>query len=191
MKVTQKKIVVGRQPQKTVQIEELPTNTKTTNANIQNKHSNKLRVSALDKVIPFKQEYFGKMNPVSMNYLERIALEWYEIAKKDEGMLRKEEYFIAKEIHMNTFDTWKERCPELKEAEQNVLLVLGIRREKGVINRKYEPSFITRTQSHYDSVFKGIEEWRANLAAKVTGAGGNVIVEMHEFERKNDKDGKK
>lgn len=135
----------------------------------------------------FKQEYYldlfsFKMHPVSNDYLIKFALEWVNWVCNNEDVLTVNEYFICKGVHARTVWNWKQRCAELKEAHAFVLQVLGTRREKGALTRKYDSNMVRLTMSLYDSKWKELEEWQAQLRTKETQAiNGIRVVEIERF----------
>lgn len=135
----------------------------------------------------FEQEFYRdmftlKMKPIPNDYLLHFALEWVTVTLKDEEMITIEDYLILKGVEQSTVDRWCKRSEELRAAHDYVLMILGNRREKGGLTRKFDAGLIKTTQHLYNIKWKELEEWRANLSAKIAQAHGgdkNFIIEMN------------
>lgn len=134
-----------------------------------------------------EEEYYKDMfsftRKISDEYLEKLALEWVDVSLKDNDMLCLEEFHIAKGIQAKTMSRWMQRCVQLQEAHDHVLSILGARREKGALTRKYDSSMVLKSMAMYNVKWKEIEEWRSALSAKVAAAGGGIqVVEIEKFQ---------
>lgn len=150
-------------------------------------------------ILTHKEEYEKGMfslriMPVDDAYLELFAQEMIEWAITDEDALKITQYYNLKRLHHSTVDGWMERFPRLKQAHDIVLQVIGVRREVGAMKGKYDSAIVRSTQAMYETSWKKIEEWRANLKAQsIAAAGGIQVVEIERFpdsklvpKRKND-----
>lgn len=155
---------------------------------ITNSTTSRKKTTKNDKPVlkTIQEEYYRDMfsftRKICDDYLLKLALEWVELAMKDNDMLVLEEFYIAKGIQAKSMSRWMQRCVELQEAHDHVLSILGCRREKGAITRKYDSAFVFKSMAMYNVRWKEIEEWRANLSAKVAAAGGGLqVVEIERF----------
>ncbi len=144
--------------------------------------------STPSKIVPktVYQEYYLDMftlrqTPVSNDYLLKFALEWVNWAITDDDALTLEGFYILKGVQQRTVDRWCDRCPELMEAHDYAMMVIGDRREKGAITRKYSEGMIKTTMCMYKIKWKELEEWRAHLSEKIANAGGMKLVEIEKF----------
>ncbi len=144
--------------------------------------------STTNKIVPktVEQEYYLNMftlkqTPVSNDYLLHFALEWVNWAITDDDALTLEGYYIIKGVGSRTVDRWCKRCPELMEAHDYAMMIIGDRREKGAITRKYDSGMIRTTMPMYKAKWKELEEWRAHLSEKIASAGGMRVVELEKF----------
>lgn len=133
-----------------------------------------------------EEEYYKNMfsftTKITDEYLNKLALEWVELAMKDTEMLCLEEFHIAKGIYWTTLSRWMKRCVELQQAHDHVMSILGCRREKGALTKKYDSSVVLKSMAMYNIKWKEIEEWRATMSAKVAAAGGGIqVVEIERF----------
>jgi len=124
-----------------------------------------------------------RMTPISRDYMLKIAEEWIScVLNEDMNMLTMEDFLVLKGLQRKTLMRWCEKCPELKEAHDWVAMVLGNRRHRGMMLKTLDTNSTMKCQYLYDENFRQAEEWRANLQAKVAGAGNTVtIVEMEKF----------
>ncbi len=135
-----------------------------------------------------KEEYIDGMfslrvRPVDFNYLEEFAVEWLDWALNDEEALKITQFYNIKRLHHSTVEAWMLRCPKLQHAHDLVLQVIGARREIGGLKGKFDSAIVRTTQLMYESSWKVLEEWRANLKAKTEGGllSGIRVVEIEKF----------
>jgi len=136
----------------------------------------------------YKEEYIDGMfslrvTPVDYEYLEQFAVEWLDWALNDEDALKITQFYNLKRLHNTTVEGWMLRCPKLQHAHDLVLQVIGARREIGGLKGKYDSAIVRTTQLMYESSWKVLEEWRANLKAKTEGGllSGIRVVEIERF----------
>ncbi len=134
----------------------------------------------------YRQEMYTDMftlrqTPISDDYLEKFALEWITVTLNDDDMLTLNDFYFKKGVNKGTVEGWIQRSPIVREAHDYVVNILGNRRERGSIKKQYDSTTILRSQHMYDKAWQASEEWRANLQAKISGAGGNILVEMQAF----------
>jgi hypothetical protein len=122
-----------------------------------------------------------KQTPISKDYLLHYALQWVNWAISDDDALTMEGFHILKGVQSFTVSRWCQRCPELQQAHDHVMSIIGDRREKGAITRKYDSGMIRTTMPMYKAKWKELEEWRAHLSEKIASAGGLKVVEMEKF----------
>jgi len=122
-----------------------------------------------------------KQTPISTDYLLHYALEWVNWALTDDDALTMEGFHIKKGVQSFTVSRWCQRSPELKQAHDHVMEIIGDRREKGAINRKYDSGMIRTTMPMYKAKWRELEEWRAQLSEKIASAGGLKVVELEKF----------
>lgn len=130
--------------------------------------------------------FYFRVKPIDMEHLEEFALEMLTWALEDEDALKITQYYNLKRLHHSTVEAWMGRCPKLREAHDMVLQVIGARREVGAMKGKYDSAIVRSTQAMYETSWKKIEEWRANLKAQsLAAAGGIQIVEIERFPDSN------
>ena len=133
----------------------------------------------------YHQEYFvdlfsGAKIPVTDEYLKKCATEWLGLVQ-DEEILMMSTYRLRKRIPNQTWDTWIQRCPELKAARDLVRDMIAERRECGGLKFKYSAPLIMRMQHLYDQDWKESEVWRASLAPKSESITQPIQVVLERF----------
>jgi hypothetical protein len=122
-----------------------------------------------------------KMNPVSIPYLLKFAVEWVDWVQNTPTALVRNAYFNIKGIHKATVDRWMVRCPQVKEASEFVKQLLSERREMGVLKGKMPEGWVSKYQALYDPEFKELEQWRNSMKEKI--AGSTATIQVVELER--------
>ncbi len=140
------------------------------------------------EVKTFEQEYFTdmftlKMKPISYDYKLKFALEWVNVAIADDDMLTLEEFYILKGIDPRTVERWLKTCPELQQAHDFVMCVIGVRREKGALKNKYDSGMVRTSMAMFSVRWKDLEEWRNAMKEKIAGssAGSIRVVELDRY----------
>lgn len=85
-------------------------------------------------------------------------------------VLHLEDFYDDLHMSPHIYSDLLKKIPKLKEVHEYAKRRIGIRREKGALNRKLDASTVHKTLGHYWSVFKEMEEWRAHLRAKTEEA---------------------
>lgn len=102
--------------------------------------------------------------PVTIDWLEKFALKLMHRAKHDESMLTISEFYIDEGVCWRDFKKWVELYPNLKIAHEHALRIIGNRRIKGGITRRYDASLIKYTQPLFDPEFKELARLWSELA---------------------------
>lgn len=137
---------------------------------------------------PWFDEYYRdmttlRMHPVSDGYLLKFAMEWVDWtldAKNNCTTL--EEFYTFKRINPKTVDRWRERCEELQDAFLFIKNFLYTKRDKGVLEKRYDSSYGRLSMPMYNDGIKELEEWRANIVRKIESTTGQTYVVVEKFE---------
>ncbi len=105
--------------------------------------------------------------PISEAAIERLALEMLKWADEDPEAYKLSQFYVKKGIRESDINRLSERYPNLKEAKEWALVIIGNRRELGGIKKLLDSGMISRSMSHYDPVWKKIAEFNAELARRV------------------------
>ena len=123
-----------------------------------------------------------RQKPVHQDYLKLLAQEMLDYFWETEDTYKLTEFYNIKRIHHSTFEGWMERCPELKEAHDLVLQLLGTRREIGAIKGTLNEKTILRSMPMYDVKWRQIEEWYTSMKERlVAGDSGTKIVVLDNY----------
>ena len=132
-------------------------------------------------------EYYSfiahQMAPANSETKKRHGIDMLIYVKENKGCVRTQEYLEHVGIGWSTWKEWCNNSPEVYKYNQMAKQILANRREKGALNRVYDPSMITKTMALYDPEWKDIEEWRAKLS-EGHEQGGTKIVIMEKFQEK-------
>jgi hypothetical protein len=135
----------------------------------------------------FQDEYYRdmfslKMKPISRDYKLHFALEWVTVTKEDEDILTLGQFYNLKGINKSIVEGWVKDTPEVKEAHDFVMQIIGTRREVGALTRKLDANVFLRSAANYDSSWRDLEEWRNSMREKISGASaGNFVIEMNKM----------
>jgi len=126
--------------------------------------------------------YAGNKIPVNAHYLDQLALELANWAWKNrnnyecvaENAITLQDFYYSKGIGRQSFYNFVARNPNLKEARDNALEIIGAHRERGGLWRKIDPALVSKTMSKYDASERKLEKWRTKLKTKVLNAQANL-----------------
>ena len=157
---------------------------KTSNTTKKSRNSTKVR---LPPIKTFREETYTDMftlreMPIHEDYIRQFALEWILHAKEDEDMLTMNDFLVKKGMNRSSIQEWLKRSEDMRKAYAFILMVIGNRRERGMLKKQLDSQGVVKSMHLYDELWKESETWRAHLAAKVAGAGGGItLVEMEKF----------
>ncbi len=142
----------------------------------------KPKYEALTKEVKYDGDYMNwktqRRDPVTLQMIERLALEIVDWALNTKDALLLKEFLHAKGVGSNSWYEWYEKYPLLKEAHANALDILNSRREKLAYERKLDTSAVRWSMPLYSKEFKELEEWRSKLKSEQNINAGIKIVEL-------------
>jgi len=97
-------------------------------------------------------------------YIKAIAEDLLRNAQK-EDMLTLEEYYVLLPEDLSTIDRWISKHACLRKANEKAKTIIGIRREKGVIRRDFEPSKTVYCMHHYLERWDKADKHHASIKA--------------------------
>ena len=108
---------------------------------------------------------------VELEYIASLLLEWLD----NQDPVTAESFYLSRKISTSTFERWLQRCPELQEAWDIAVEVIGARRELGGLMGKLNPGLVRATMARYN---KKYYELQKEMSAKSdsTGSGQTLIV---------------
>lgn len=119
-----------------------------------------------------------RKTPISEAFIERLAADMVEWASKDEDALTLKQFPLSRGISWKTFERWTKKHDLLKSAYEDMKTFIAIRREKGMITRKYDTKATMHIQHRYDEDWKKADEFHSSLrkTEKADEKHGNITV---------------
>ena len=99
----------------------------------------------------------------SQEFIDRLGhdlLLWAQL--KTSLVLR--DFFDERYISQGTYSRWKNKDSMFAERLELAKGMIGSRREKGGLEKKFDASMVIKSMANYDSEWKAIEEWRSKLS---------------------------
>jgi len=119
--------------------------------------------SAVEK---YRELFIPRERPVSIAFIERLCADLIDWAINDDDALKIIDFYVSRKIHPKTFWRWEQKYPMLTDARNMALNIIGSRREKGALKKKFEPTVMMKQQHHYDKTWWEDEVARAELRAR-------------------------
>lgn len=127
-----------------------------------------------------------RQTPMTESGLERMAQEMVKWAYEDKNALRPWDFAAIKGIGRKTYYEWIERYPVIANAHQDVLAIIGSRREIGAIKREYSEKTILFSLHRYDPEALEDTKFHASLKAEAEAkATTNYVVKNVEVQMPN------
>lgn len=162
--------------------------TKAINDRDRSKPQNTAEVKPKSKIVVL-EEYFNfnsfRKVPITKETIMRLAESGVQWARENERAYKVKQFMAEQGLNQNTWWRWCQTHPELQEANDQMVMLLGNRRERGLIERKFDASSTMFMMPHYDSDWKKMSEWKASLTqkAEASGTGATINVVMSEIPR--------
>jgi len=86
-------------------------------------------------------------------------LEW----ASQEDSLEITDFAIEMKMHRQTLYSWADKYPDIKEALDITRLILGSRRRKGALTRKYDKDMALRDMHCYDPEWLAINKYHSDM----------------------------
>ncbi len=146
------------------------------------KSNRKERKPSITGELQERDIFFFKKVPVSDDYLRSLARELVFWALNDDKALKVTQFRFKRHISRDVWDLWTARCPELRDANEFALEVIGDRREMGGLEKRFDSSIVSYTMPHYDPVWKELVAWKAALQDKERDQQAqNFVIQMPSF----------
>lgn len=147
------------------------------NANISK--GNKPKVVYLDEWVNFNTFERSVQTNLSLERLAKELVDWF---KSNPDAIKISQFLEEKGIHQQSWQRWCNLYPVLNEAKEWVKMVIGTRREVGIMTRKYEPGFTAVTMYNYCNEFTEASRMKASIVNRDGGLeGGQKIVVIERF----------
>ena len=119
-------------------------------------------------------------------YIKKVAediVEWAKWVKKYPNPLcayTLGDFYDELDVADSTWEQWEKTRPELKQAHQEVIRILGRAREAGAISRRFEAGTIEKVQWHYSKLWKSRREHEEAVEIKKIEARAKAIKDSGE-----------
>jgi len=114
-------------------------------------------------------------------FIERFAKDYVSWAANNDKAFIVREFRLSKGIDEQTWQRWIDAFPALKEANQMVVDIIGMRREKLALEREIDTKMTTYSMPMYSKDWKELVKWRSELKQKEEDKKGNITVVMEKF----------
>lgn len=151
------------------------------------KHSS-TAVEESQRKVSWQNEYLSawgfKLNPTSKAWLLHLAAELIDYIWSNEQVYNIKSFLVFKGINPQVWSEWMARCPELKEANEHAKMILAVRRESGMLERRLEPNAVRYSMPLYCDEWKALEAERTQIKAKIQAGQKEkevIVVNMPQF----------
>lgn len=134
---------------------------------------NKAKVDMLEEYWNFDSM---RLIPVTKATILRLAENGIKWARENERAYKVEQFLVEQGIELKTWLRWCDQHPELQNAYDHMLTIIGCRREVGLLERKLETQATMFMMPSYDPRWKKALEWKTGLTNKSEGPGGTQFV---------------
>lgn len=116
------------------------------------------------------EEYYNydsmKLIPITNATLRRLIENGIKWAREVDDAIKLSQFQDKNGIAKRSWQRWREAYKWFDEGTEQILTILGNKRELGLITRKYEPGSIIFMMPHYDDDWGNMCKWRASLKPK-------------------------
>jgi hypothetical protein len=116
------------------------------------------------------EEYYNydsmRLVPITNATLERLMDNGRKWARDVKDAIKLKQWTDLNGIPWCTWQEWVKKYPIAAQGAQDILIILGNKRELGLVERKYEPGSIIFMMPHYDDDWGNMCKWRASLKPK-------------------------
>jgi hypothetical protein len=131
----------------------------TLNSDLPNNYTTFMNMTTLTKQI------------ASQVWAEKMATKLVKWVEESNDAVTLTEFYRSIGIISQDFCELSRKYPILEKAQEYARMVIGDRREKGMLMRKFEPGSTAYMMPHYSADWKKIVEWRASLRQPAGEAG--------------------
>lgn len=122
----------------------------------------------------------GRLRDISEQDIQKLADQltaWSHTPKADTII----DFIKHKKLSPMDFFRWCNKFPELMEAKNNALYMIGNNREKMALTNKYNANFVMQTMPLYNPEHRALLEWKAKLAREQNDHSGDKIIVVERF----------
>jgi hypothetical protein len=137
------------------------------------------KVVQLDEWLNFNTYEKGILTTLSIERLARELVEW---ARTNPEAIKINQFLEERGIHIRSWNRWCTKYEVLRDARDHAKMILGNRREHGVMTRKYEPTSTNFMMLNYDDDWVDTMKLKTGLTNKDGDSGGGpqiVVIEKY------------
>jgi hypothetical protein len=138
-----------------------------------NKSDSKTKIEVLEEYYNYDSQ---RLTPITQGTLERLMGNGVKWARTIEDAIKLSQFMDLNGIPKYTWQRWQDKYEIVANGTKHILMILGNKRELGLLTRKFDPGSTTFTMPHYDEDWKHLFEWRAKLTQKDNVLSGQQIV---------------
>jgi hypothetical protein len=117
--------------------------------------------------------------PVNLAWIEKLGVAGLNWAIKNDDALMIGQFFLPQGISSSSWYKWVDKFPTFKEAHEEMMAIIGMRRELGGLGKKLDCGMVSYTAAHYDKrCWKKLAEWRSKLTKDENKTGEIKVVEV-------------
>lgn len=130
------------------------------------------RIECIDEYWNFNSHV---LIPVTKETLIRLGQNGVRWATENEKAYNIKKFLTEQGIAEGSWARWCNGNPELAAYRDQMKMIIGCRREDGMIERRFDTKAILKMQPMYDADYKEMMEWESNLMVKnLDSEGGNT-----------------
>ena len=133
----------------------------------------------------FLDKYTMKRMPISITYLEKMAIDMPIWFKSHERAYKIVDYLVEKGILRDTYQRWCKRCPKLQAANDFCVQLLSGRREAGMIEKRFAEHSTMFAMPMYDEDWMNMHKFHAELRKKEEDKKQNITIVIPDIREKD------
>ena len=119
---------------------------------------------------------------MTITKLDRTCEKLIQFITENPEVIKINDFLEAEGIPFKTWKSWEFRYEFVKDAVANAKMILGNRRERGLVTRKYDSGSISFMMPFYDEAWREMLELRENLKQKRHDEdGGTKFIIMEKY----------
>jgi len=141
--------------------------------------------------LPFYDDFYVdmytlKQMPIAITFLEKLAEELTAWVRKNNRAYKITQFLEEKGIDRTTFQRWMTRCPKLAIANSYAVMVLGNRREAGMIEKRFAEHSTMFAMPMYDEDWMNMHKFHAELRKKEEEKRQNITIVIPDIRDKGE-----
>ena len=141
--------------------------------------------------LPFYDDFYvnmytQKQMPIAITFLEKLAEELVNWIRNNPRVYKINQFLEEKGIDRTTFQRWMTRCPKLAAANSFTVMVLGNRRESGMIEKRFAEHSTMFSMPMYDEDWMNMHKFHAELRKKEDDQKQSITIVIPDIRDKEE-----